>query len=210
MLLQNHPGKGVTARLPDPTSSKSSSKTGSSNGKQADLTRPHTAHSSSGSLSQQGSVDCGLNIALGNRLLMQEQGVVLPAAVEEYMQQREALGQTCVLMGINGKVVAAMAISDPLKPEAAGVVAALQRQVSRGRGCQAVFKLFCAVLCHTQRMHCCAWGTIAARPAGKHCSCLSAMAYCWLLVAHALGINQLTAAGDQVLSTNCSAVGAEP
>jgi cation transport ATPase len=63
---------------------------------------------------------------------MQEQGVVLGPEVEDYMQSREAQGQTCVLVGINGKAVAALAVSDPLKPEAVGVVAALERQVRRG------------------------------------------------------------------------------
>lgn len=72
----------------------------------------------------------GLTLAIGNRLLMQEQGVLLLPEVESYMQLREGMGQTCVLIGINGKAVAAMAVSDPLKPEAAGVVAALQQQVS--------------------------------------------------------------------------------
>jgi cation transport ATPase len=63
---------------------------------------------------------------------MQEQGVLLPPEVEDYMQSKEAQGQTVVLVGINGKAVAALAISDPLKPEAAGVVAALERQVRLG------------------------------------------------------------------------------
>lgn len=38
--------------------------------------------------------------------------------------------RTCVLVGINGQVVAALAIADPLKPEARAVVAALHAQVS--------------------------------------------------------------------------------
>ena len=67
---------------------------------------------------------------IGNRLLMSEQGVALGPGAAAFMAQHEGLGQTCVLVGINGSVVAALAIADPLKPEAKGVVAALHQQVS--------------------------------------------------------------------------------
>lgn len=60
---------------------------------------------------------------------MHEQGVRVLPEVEEFMQSREGMGQTCVLVGISGSVVAALAVSDPLKPEAIGVVAGLQQQV---------------------------------------------------------------------------------
>ena len=83
--------------------------------------QPHSSSSSS-----------SLAVAIGNRLLLQEQGVQLLPEVEEFMQSREGMGQTCVLVGVNGKAVAALAVADPLKPEAAGVVAALQQQVSLG------------------------------------------------------------------------------
>ena len=42
---------------------------------------------------------------------------------------QEELGHTCVLVAVCGVAVAAMAVSDPLKPEAPAVVAALQSQV---------------------------------------------------------------------------------
>ena len=50
------------------------------------------------------------------------------------MSQREERGQTCILVAVNGRVAAAMAIADPLKTEAVGVVAALQQEVSRAAG----------------------------------------------------------------------------
>lgn len=115
--LQNHPGKGVTAHLPEFSSS---------NGCISKSSKP-VSHSSQ---HKPNSSSPGLTVVIGNRLLMQEQGVLLLPQVEEFMQLREGLGQTCVLVGINGTAVAAMAVSDPLKPEAAGVVAALQQQVS--------------------------------------------------------------------------------
>lgn len=42
------------------------------------------------------------------------------------MRERESGGATCVLLALGPSVVAAFAITDPLKPEAVGVVAALR------------------------------------------------------------------------------------
>jgi Cu+-exporting ATPase len=42
---------------------------------------------------------------------------------------QEQSGHTCVLVAVCGVLVAAVAITDPLKPEAAAVVAALQGMV---------------------------------------------------------------------------------
>lgn len=122
-FLQNHPGKGVTAQLPDPSLSCGGSK------QPQQQQQPQQVHIQANGSSKQQPAGSSLHVALGNRLLMQEQGVLLGPEVEDYMQSREAQGQTCVLVGINGKAVAALAVSDPLKPEALGVVAALQRQV---------------------------------------------------------------------------------
>jgi hypothetical protein len=78
------------------------------------------------------------------RLLMEEAGVGVGPEVSEHMRQREALGNTVVLVaagrraGVGGcadaptvgcrlspAVVAALSIADPIKPEAAAVLAAL-------------------------------------------------------------------------------------
>lgn len=120
--VENHPGKGVTAQLPDPSLSCGGSK------QPQQQQQPQQVHIQANGSSKEQPAGSSLHVALGNRLLMQEQGVLLGPEVEDYMQSREAQGQTCVLVGINGKAVAALAVSDPLKPEALGVVAALQRQ----------------------------------------------------------------------------------
>lgn len=51
------------------------------------------------------------------------------------LQRQEESGHTCVLVAVCGVLVAAIAIADPLKPEAVAVVAALQGLV--GGGCPA-------------------------------------------------------------------------
>lgn len=80
----------------------------------------------------------GLRLALGNRRLMLEQDVSVGVEAQAFMQVHEGQARTCVLVGINGNVVAAMAIADPLKPEARAVVAALHTQVRlRDIACQA-------------------------------------------------------------------------
>jgi cation transport ATPase len=48
---------------------------------------------------------------------------------QAFMSCHESQARTCVLVGINGNVVAALAIADPLKPEARAVVQALHAQV---------------------------------------------------------------------------------
>lgn len=58
-----------------------------------------------------------VHVAVGSRRLVAAAGL-LPAAAEAYMQEQEGLGRTCVLVAVGGAVVAALAIQDPLKPEA--------------------------------------------------------------------------------------------
>lgn len=115
--LQTHPGKGVTTFIPD------------------------TRKSAAGGLSPRavsGTSACGsgLHLVIGNRLLMLEQQVSVGVEAQAFMSHHEAQAQTCVLVGINGNVVAALAIADPLKPEARTVVGALHAQVG---GCWAVW-----------------------------------------------------------------------
>jgi cation transport ATPase len=78
-----------------------------------------------------------MRLALGNRRLMLEQGVSVGVEAQAFMQAHEAQARTCVLVGVNGNVVAAMAIADPLKPEARAVVAALHTQVWPTHCCHA-------------------------------------------------------------------------
>jgi P-type Cu+ transporter len=67
-----------------------------------------------------------VELVIGNRRLLAERGVRVPPAAERYAQAREREGQTCVLVAAAGALVACLAVSDPLKPEAAAVVEALR------------------------------------------------------------------------------------
>lgn len=176
--VQNHPGKGVTAHLPV-----MAGLGGNSSSKQS-LQQQHQqqVHIQANGSSQQlppasGSSNSSsgrLCVALGNRLLMQEQGMVLLPEAEGYMESREGMGQTCVLVGINGSVVAALAISDPLKPEAAGVLAALQRQV-RTKTHARLPAAVCAVLAVEDCMcvFACRGGACGAHPSYKSPVCVA-------------------------------------
>jgi hypothetical protein len=120
--MQTHPGKGVTTFIPDNVATQPRK---SASGSPRTLTTQE--HGSTG----------GLRLALGNRRLMLEQAVSIGVDAQAFMSLHEGQARTCVLVGINGNVVAALAIADPLKPEARTVVAALQAQVGGvGRGCR--------------------------------------------------------------------------
>jgi Cu+-exporting ATPase len=67
-----------------------------------------------------------IELVIGNRRLLAERGVRVPPSAERYAQAREREGQTCVLVAAAGALVACLAVSDPLKPEAAAVVEALR------------------------------------------------------------------------------------
>lgn len=62
---------------------------------------------------------------VGNRQLMQEEGVELPRGAVEYLRLQENEAATCVLLAAQCRLLAILAIKDQLKPEAQGVVAAL-------------------------------------------------------------------------------------
>lgn len=118
--MQAHPGKGVTTVIPVSAALQSRKSPAAGN--------THALTSSSGS---GGAVVQELHLALGNRQLMQDRHVTIGQDAAAFMRDHEAQARTCVLVGINGNVVAALAIADPLKPEARSVVAALQAQVRR-------------------------------------------------------------------------------
>lgn len=67
-----------------------------------------------------------VSVMVGNRRLMEEGGVHISIAAAEFLRQSEGQGETCVLVAAGGRLVAALGIADPLKPEAAAAVAALQ------------------------------------------------------------------------------------
>jgi len=73
-----------------------------------------------------GTVD-GHAVLLGARRLLQREGVAL-GAFAAAADALEAQGQTVVLLAQGGECIAAFGIADPVKPEAAAVVAALQQR----------------------------------------------------------------------------------
>ena len=70
-------------------------------------------------------------MAIGNRALMAAEGVEVGPEVEAWMADREGRAFTCVLLAGDARVAAVLAITDPLKPEAKAVVAALQVRPER-------------------------------------------------------------------------------
>lgn len=76
-------------------------------------------------------------IAIGNRLLMTERGVAVGPDMDAWMSAHEENGQTCIMLSVGARAVAAMAVADPLKPEAYEVVGMLRQQV-RGGGSNGV------------------------------------------------------------------------
>ena len=66
-------------------------------------------------------------VFIGNREWMQEQGVDVDPGAEIQLQVYENEGNTAVCVAVDGRLVGVFTVSDPLKPEAAGTVAALRR-----------------------------------------------------------------------------------
>ena len=97
-------------------------------------------------LSEEG-LSADVRVLVGNRQLLADEGVPVPwyvfggnrliahqtcnlgtnarRDVAEHMREQETGGATVVLLAVGPAVAAAFAIKDPLKPEAAGVIAAL-------------------------------------------------------------------------------------
>jgi P-type Cu+ transporter len=67
----------------------------------------------------------GKLVLVGNKRLMQEFEVPLSPDVEAYMSKMEDLARTCVLVAIDSIICGALAVSDPLKPEAGRVISYL-------------------------------------------------------------------------------------
>ncbi|PKA56546.1 Putative copper-transporting ATPase HMA5 [Apostasia shenzhenica] len=69
---------------------------------------------------------CGKLVLVGNKRLMLSSQVPISAKVEKYVMETEHLARTCVLVAINGVILGAFAVSDPIKPEALRVVSFLR------------------------------------------------------------------------------------
>lgn len=67
------------------------------------------------------------HVAVGNRALMAELSIDVPAEAERFMAVAEADAKTAVVAAVDGVAAAVFAVADALKPEAAGVTVALRK-----------------------------------------------------------------------------------
>ncbi|KAL2925736.1 putative copper-transporting ATPase HMA5 [Bienertia sinuspersici] len=65
-------------------------------------------------------------ILVGNKSLMLDQGITIPAEAEELLSEAEGMAQTGILVSMNHEVTGVIAISDPLKPSAPEVISILK------------------------------------------------------------------------------------
>jgi Cu+-exporting ATPase len=72
------------------------------------------------------SIVDGKEVLVGNSKLMVEYGIEIPEEVAEHLQETQKLARTGVLVAINREIVGEIAISDPVKPEAAAVIECLK------------------------------------------------------------------------------------
>ncbi|KAK2078769.1 hypothetical protein QBZ16_003609 [Prototheca wickerhamii] len=63
--------------------------------------------------------------SIGSPRFLQQRGVAVPPEAAAYLEEMQGRGCTCVLIAVGATLLAALAVQDPLKPEARGVVAAL-------------------------------------------------------------------------------------
>ncbi|WP_313696102.1 heavy metal translocating P-type ATPase [Halorarum halobium] len=68
----------------------------------------------------------GQELVVGNRALLDDRGIDVPAHVAEYVRNREERGETAVHVVRDGSVIGVIAMRDELREVAPGVVAALQ------------------------------------------------------------------------------------
>jgi len=66
-------------------------------------------------------------VMIGNRSWMEDNRINVPFEADDFICGVEEEGETCVLVGVDGKFVGCIAIADTLKPEASAVVEKLKR-----------------------------------------------------------------------------------
>ena len=65
-------------------------------------------------------------LIVGNKSLMLDHNIVIPADAEDMLAEAEGLAQTGILVSIDGEVAGVLSISDPLKPGAREVISILK------------------------------------------------------------------------------------
>ena len=76
-------------------------------------------------LGARGRVD-GSDVLIGNQVLMQENGVALPAALQLQADALRADGASVMLLACDGELVAVLSVVDPIKPTSAEAIRALR------------------------------------------------------------------------------------
>jgi len=66
-------------------------------------------------------------ILVGNRRLLHSRGIDLTPEQENQLLEREAAGETVAIVALNSKAIGLVGITDPIKPDAYGLVQALKR-----------------------------------------------------------------------------------
>jgi len=66
-----------------------------------------------------------VRVCLGNKAMMADYGITVPQEVDAFVRSMEASGCTCIYVSVGIQLLAAIAVMDPIKPEARGVIAAL-------------------------------------------------------------------------------------
>lgn len=117
-LTPKFPGAAVVARLQEEATTP---------GAQRIPTSPHFT-----AIGKNGTMEVAVSV--GNSRLMEELGVVVPAAgtpEARYIRGMESRGCTCVHVAVGRTLVSIIAVMDPIKPEARGVISALHQMKLR-------------------------------------------------------------------------------
>ena len=70
-------------------------------------------------------------VLIGNKRLLEQQDIVVPQAAITWMETREHLGETPVLVVADQEVIGSISIADTIRPDALGAIRALQAAKKR-------------------------------------------------------------------------------
>ena len=131
--VEVHPGAGITAFVQSTFASKRSSPKAQQKNIAAapggwGLWRPSGSNEEASiSGSDNNTPSAIVKVLIGNKSLMTAEGLTVPQEIMNWTRPNEDRGRTCVHVAVGGAVVAAIAVQDPIKPEARGVVARLSQ-----------------------------------------------------------------------------------
>ena len=73
------------------------------------------------------AVVAGRVLEIGNRLLMKQANITIPAAIESYAIVREKLGNTAIFASVDGEVAAIVSIADEIRADAEAALAQMRQ-----------------------------------------------------------------------------------